>query len=483
MFGRTPRVRPPVLLILVFGVLLVLVGITATAQAIMVSAYASTSTLRSVLEGDVATVRGFVHEGLDGVSAADLAHPDAATSDRIGGYLQTLLAKGGIAHAEIPDTGRPCRRGQYAGGRRADVRHRSAFVAALAGAPSVDIVDRPSADADVATLPPTVLREFLPLQQEGQTLLVIGLWRDAGPMFTLLDELRRSVVLVTLTAALIAAAVLYLVFRSAHQTIRRQTAALVDATRLDALTETLNHGALVDYLATEIEAARAAGSPIGVALVDVDNFRLLNDLHGHRAGDDVLLTVADAIRRDLPEHVVMGRYGPDEFLVVAGSEAVHELESIVARTREALAAESLQFDATDRLPLTASAAIATFPDHGTSVTELLATVASTLQEARASGGDVVRIAGSDAADRTAVASKFDVLQGLVLAVDTKDRYTKRHSEDVARYGVFLGRRIGLDPSELESSTPPGCSTTSARSASRTRSCASPAGSAPTSTRR
>ena len=43
-------------------------------------------------------------------------------------------------------------------------------------------------------------------------------------------------------------------------------------------------------------------------------------------------------------------------------------------------------------------------------------------------------------------SKFDVLQGLVLAVDTKDRYTKRHSEDVARYGVFLGRRIGLDPS-------------------------------------
>ena len=175
MFGRTPRVRPPVLLILVFGVLLVLVGITATAQAIMVSAYASTSTLRSVLEGDVATVRGFVHEGLDGVSAADLAHPDAATSDRIGGYLQTLLAKGGIAHAEIRDAGRPCRRGQYAarpsGGRPPPIPR---SVAALAGAPSVDVVDRPSADADVATLPPTVLREYLPLQQGRQTVLVSG---------------------------------------------------------------------------------------------------------------------------------------------------------------------------------------------------------------------------------------------------------------------------------------------------------------------
>ena len=42
-------------------------------------------------------------------------------------------------------------------------------------------------------------------------------------------------------------------------------------------------------------------------------------------------------------------------------------------------------------------------------------------------------------------SSFDVLQGLVIAVDTKDRYTKRHSEDVARYALFLADRIGLDP--------------------------------------
>ena len=40
---------------------------------------------------------------------------------------------------------------------------------------------------------------------------------------------------------------------------------------------------------------------------------------------------------------------------------------------------------------------------------------------------------------------FDVLAGLVLAVDTKDRYTKRHSEDVARYGLFLADRLGVDP--------------------------------------
>ena len=61
-------------------------------------------------------------------------------------------------------------------------------------------------------------------------------------------------------------------------------------------------------------------------------------------------------------------------------------------------------------------------------------------------------------------SSFDVLTGLVAAVDTKDHYTKQHSEDVARYAVFLADRLGLEPDERRRSSWPGCSTTSARSA-------------------
>jgi putative nucleotidyltransferase with HDIG domain len=47
-----------------------------------------------------------------------------------------------------------------------------------------------------------------------------------------------------------------------------------------------------------------------------------------------------------------------------------------------------------------------------------------------------------------MSGSLDVLQGLVIAVDTKDRYTKRHSEDVARYATFLAQRLGLDPEML-----------------------------------
>ena len=154
------------------------------------------------------------------------------------------------------------------------------------------IVDAAAADTDPAALPPTVIREYLPLQVGGRTLLVVGLWRDAQPALAGLDGLRRDVVIVILTAALIAAAVLFLVFRSAQTRINRQTEALVRASRMDGLTETLNHGALVEHLATSVERAREAGSSLGVAMVDIDNFRLLNDTHGHGAGDDVLLAVA-----------------------------------------------------------------------------------------------------------------------------------------------------------------------------------------------
>src|SRR5260221_6096976 len=84
MSGSKPRIRRPVLLLLVYGVFLALVGITATAQAAMVSAHFSTATLNDVVGSDAATIRAFVNAHLDvhyldeagaGPSAAQLAQP------------------------------------------------------------------------------------------------------------------------------------------------------------------------------------------------------------------------------------------------------------------------------------------------------------------------------------------------------------------------------------------------------------------------
>src|SRR5258705_2043797 len=97
MSGSKPRIRRPVLLLLVYGAFLALVGITATAQAAMVSAHFSTATLNDVVGSDAATLRAFVNAHLD-VHYLDEAGagPTAAQLASLGQQLRTLTAAGGI---------------------------------------------------------------------------------------------------------------------------------------------------------------------------------------------------------------------------------------------------------------------------------------------------------------------------------------------------------------------------------------------------
>ena len=107
---------------------------------------------------------------------------------------------------------------------------------------------------------PWILRERLPITDTaGNVVGVVGLWRDGVPILARLDEVRRDVLIVTLTAAMLAAILLFLIFRSAQGRLTRQTGELVESTRRDPLTGTLNHGALVSLLATRLEAARDDG--------------------------------------------------------------------------------------------------------------------------------------------------------------------------------------------------------------------------------
>ncbi len=450
-FGSPPRVRRPILLILVYGVFLALVGITATAQAVLVSSHFSVATLNDIVGSDSATARAFVNAHvqaryLEGPSGG--ARPEELA--RLEDQLRTLPRAREIVRVELRLPNGTILASNDSGLRGRRMPTSTDFGRAAGGHAQASIVESAAAEAGPGDLgTSSVLREYLPMISAGRTLAVIGIWRDAVPILDRLADVRRSVVLVTVSAGLIAAVLLFLVFRSAQGRLTRQTAELVESTVRDPLTGTLNHGALVGYLAREIEAARADGTVLGVALLDIDNFRLLNDNHGHRAGDEALLAVVGLLRRHLPVSIVMGRYGPDEFLLVAGPRAVADLEPAIDRVRVALVDLGLQFDSTERLPVTLSAGVCTYPENGASVTVLLATAARTLGAARASGGDAVRVASAEDAGELA-ASGFDVLQGLVLAVDTKDRYTKRHSEDVARYAVFLAERLELDPELIRS---------------------------------
>ena len=449
-FGARTRPPRPVLLMIVLGVFLVIVGVTATAQAMMVTVYSSRTAFDAIIGSDLATIRGFVDQGLD---PGLVTNPALAEQQqpRLQSLMNTLTSKGGILRVELrtPDGRIIAATDPAADG--AVVPASAQFQAAVdQAAAEVDVANADEADIGPGTVPSTtVLREYLPLSVGGHVALVVGVWRDAQPILDSLDGLRWEVVAIILTAALIVAVMLFFIFRAAQARISRQTTALIEAQRRDPLTETLSHGALVGYLAQEIEAAREAGAALDVALLDVDNFRLVNDTHSHRAGDEVLLAVARAIAAELPPEMVVGRYGPDEFLIVRPTGCQANLVATVEQIRARLAGMSVSFEATEQLPVTVSGGICSYPEQAASVTALLSLAAQTLADARASGGDVVRVAGANAGEATAVASSFDVLQGLVFAVDTKDHYTKRHSQDVARYAVFLGRQIGLGEEQIK----------------------------------
>jgi diguanylate cyclase (GGDEF)-like protein len=209
------------------------------------------------------------------------------------------------------------------------------------------------------------------------------------------------------------------------------------------LTNALNHGSVVETLAAQMESARKGGGAIGVALLDLDNFGLLDNTYGHPAGDHVLIEVVRLLADWMPPGASWGRYGPDEFLVITATGDEGELEPAVERLRTNLASATLQFGDSERLPVTFSAGLCFFPTNGESVTTLLSMAAIALDEAKASGGDAIRVADAGLAAPSHVKT-FDVLEGLVIAVDTKDRYTRRHSDDVARYADFLARRLDLD---------------------------------------
>lgn len=431
------------LLAIVLGIVLVLVGVTASALLAVTSERLTAATLNSVVTRDGSLVGLFVNANLR-PSDLDADGPAPARARQLSGMLAALSDRDTIVRIEIRGLDGRMLVSNRAGPVTAASDSSPDLLTALGGEPVARMIDAGNALDTAVRLPNPhgMVQEYLPITSDGRPVAAVGLWRDAEAVVASLEATRTDIMLITLVAGALLAVLLVLLFRAAQARLTRQQRQLLEATRRDALTGMLNHGAIVGILAEAIESARRAGEGIGVALVDVDNFRLFNDTHGHDAADEMLLQVAGLVT-DAGDGGDVARYGPDEFLLVAPGSGVEAMETLVARLRTALESASVQFGDSEPLPITASVGIAAYPIHAESVTDLISAAAVALSEAKASGGDSVRVAQAGEEERV-VAGSFDILQGLVIAVDTKDRYTKRHSEDVARYAVFLAQRLGLD---------------------------------------
>jgi diguanylate cyclase (GGDEF)-like protein len=438
------------LLPIVFAASLALIAGTAFALGFLVTDSVTKSAMGSSAAADTSLVLAFLTRDGQGLDLSAPVRPTVAAAINADFAALVADADSGVIQIKVYS---PAGVVQFSD--RADVVGTSAgdddeLAEALDEGTAASAI-KDSNDGEVATVLRAdmhlaqVLEEYLPIVVDGHVGAVFEVYRDAAPIVSAANDARDRVVGLVGIAAALLSILLYLIFRTADRRLQRQTGALVEAERRDSLTGLLNHGSIVVELASQLENNRGQAGAVGIAIVDVDNFRLVNDAHGHPAGDAALLEVARILRAELSNASILGRFGPDEFLVIAPPECAHDLEPAIERMRTALTATSVQFGTSERLPLSVSAGICYAPVDGDAATELLSVATVTLREAKASGGDAIRVAETTGDDRDMPASSsFDVLQGLIIAVDTKDRYTKRHSEDVARYALFIADRIGLE---------------------------------------
>jgi len=437
----------------VFGASLILVAGTGVALVTIVSQNLQKAAIQASVASDQSLVNGLVVLQPQDLSITGVS---GARVNQIQGQLQTLLANTnragdkGIVHVKVFAPDETVLYSNDVTVRGLNVAPDEDLATAFStGLVSPSIVSADDGEAATTHLPPgsQVLEEYIPIIGPGHTVpAVFEIYRDAQPILLAVAATTTQVIQIVLLAAAILGALLLFIFQAAQRRLTRQTQDLYEASRRDALTGLLNHGTTVARLAELLEQTRAGQGCVGMALIDIDNFRLVNDTHGHTAGDRALLEVAGILRDEFSETSILGRYGPDEFLVVAPPDHSAGLELAIERMRDRIADLALQFGDSERLPVTVSAGICYSPADGDASTELLAIAAVVLGEAKASGGNGVRVADAAPGELgPAERSGFDVLAGLVMAVDTKDRYTKRHSEDVARYSLFLADRLQVDP--------------------------------------
>jgi diguanylate cyclase (GGDEF)-like protein len=164
-----------------------------------------------------------------------------------------------------------------------------------------------------------------------------------------------------------------------HETVQLQA-------RTDELTGLANHRRFREFLTSELERSRRFGHDVGLALVDLDDFKRINDTYGHQQGDLVLREVANALRESSREIDEPARYGGEELALVLPETDLDGAYNLAERVRERIAEMDVPLlDESGTLKVTASVGVAAMGGASADREELIRAADAALYEAKRSG--------------------------------------------------------------------------------------------------
>lgn len=236
----------------------------------------------------------------------------------------------------------------------------------------------------------------------------------------------------------------------------------VEEARREAVTDDLtglyNRRACNKRLAEEVDRAQRYGRPMSVLMMDVDQFKAVNDRYGHPGGDLVLKQVAQCLARQLRQVDVAARYGGDEFMVILPETPGESAALVADRICRAIAAETVAIPSGDEVPVTVSIGAASFPDEVDTRDGLIAAADRALYAAKHTGRNQAGRHGQVKPPTKAPEPAMDALLAdpvlraaldLAEMVDAKSAYTRGHAVEVTRRAILFAERLALTKAQKE----------------------------------
>lgn len=181
--------------------------------------------------------------------------------------------------------------------------------------------------------------------------------------------------------------------------LKAANAQLAALSLLDSLTNLYNRRHLDQRLEEEVARANRYGGPLTCLMLDIDRFKSVNDRYGHQEGDAVLRMVANVLRQATRISDVVGRYGGEEFTILAPETDLAAGAVLAERIRSSVAAQEVLLDG-EKVRVTISIGLAQHVRRDTGA-DLIAAADGALYAAKAAGRDRVVIAGVDSPRRGA----------------------------------------------------------------------------------